>query len=159
MNLRKNLQDIYKHIISSETLLRLLHYNENPLDASKPDIVEGENYLEIADSHVFWTPKTTDLLLEDSTCRLCVYAGNRSPLNSNYMSSYQDFVFDIYVHIEDFDQKDLRLTWIADEINKLISMTRITGMGKVEFVTGNIIGDTPDGYNGYKLVYQFGSGN
>lgn len=158
MNLRSNLQDIYRKMSSSETLLRLLYYQTNPLDTSNQNIIGSQLHSDVVDTHLFWTPKTTDLT-NTPTCRICLYAGNRSPLSNNYMSSDQDFVFDIYVHIDDFDRKDLRLTWIADEVNKLISMTRVTGMGKIQFVSGSNIFSSPDGYVGYRLVYQFGSGN
>lgn len=158
MKLRQNLQDIYNRLVQSDNLLRLLYYPTNPLDNSHSNIVGSANHLSVADKHVFWTPKTTDLV-NAPTCRLCVYAGNRTPISSNYITSFQDFVFDVYVHIEEFDQKDLRLTWIADEINSLVSMTRITGIGKIEFVDGIPILNAPEGYVGYRLVYQFGSGN
>lgn len=158
MHLRKNLQDIYKYLISSDKLLRLLYYQSDPLSTSKPNIINGNNHKSVADKHIFWTPKTIDLTTSP-TCRICLYPAKREPMRNNFLVSDQDFIFDVYAHIEEFDQKDLRLTWLVDEINDLVSLSRITGMGKVEFVTGYNIFNAPNGYVGYRLVYQFGSGN
>lgn len=157
MQLRQHLMDIYNEIKQSDRLLRLLHYPTDPLAISKPNIVGSTQHASIADEHIFWTPKTTDLTLKP-TCRLCVFSGQRTPYRNNFLVADQDFVFDIYVHIEAFDQKDLRLSWITDTINDLISEERITGMGKIAFLASNNIADAPEGYVGYRMIYSFGSG-
>jgi hypothetical protein len=166
MRMRDNIQDIYKVFTSSETLLRLLWYlpenqSDNPLDPAKSNILT-KGTLEkwtIINDRIKTVPKVDDLDLEPK-CRLLFYAGNRHK-TGNYLMSDQDVVIDILVHYE-FEDVDLRLEWICDVVNDLMFDNRITGIGKVSYgggYSGLYIQDTPQGYVGYRLVYNFGSGN
>ncbi len=163
MEMRKNIQDIYKVLTTDETLLRLLYYPainplDSPLSPSKQNILEmpDEEKWAIILDRIMTTPKVDDLVDDKPKCRLLFYAGDRN-VTKNYLVADQEFVFDVICHLN-FDEVDQRLTWICDTINDLLFNKRITGVGKVEFKSGRPIG-APNGYIGYRLRYLFGSEN
>lgn len=160
--MRENLMEIYSVLIKDEKLLRLLAYkplnpNDNPLDVKKPNVLDKsmKELQKIIKDRVLYTQKTGDLTTEP-ICRVCVFPGNRDNTR-NYIVASQDIMFDIYAHLE-FDQVDLRMSWICDHINELICHERITGMGKINFVAGRPITTAPNNFVGYRLVFEFGSG-
>jgi hypothetical protein len=156
MNTEKNIKDVYSTLMD-ETLLRYLVYNSrNPLEVSstQPDILTLSDKTKIIDKHLIMTPKTSDLTNESKISRLCMYAGNRKPQSRKVAK--QDMIFDIYVH-EDIDILDLRMAKIKDYIGQMFEDKIITGLGRSQIVVGNIIGNSPNGYVGYRLVYEFGS--
>lgn len=154
MNLRRNLIDIFNRIGDDEQLLRLLYYPYDPLNPSKQDIKSLSDFQNIRKQLIIRSPKTNDLTTVQ-ICRICMYMGNRSPDNQQY--AHQDIVFDVYAHIDKYDINDARSLWICDRINELLSMERITGIGKMLSDRMMIIPNPPSGYIGYKLVYTFGS--
>lgn len=154
MNLRKNLIDIFNRVGNDETLLRLLYYTSDPLNPSKQDVKSLPDFNSIRRERIMRSPKTDDLTTK-AICRLCMYMGNRTPNNQAYAN--QDIVFDVYAHIDQYDKNDARALWICDRINELLSMERVTGIGKMLSDRMLIIPNAPSGYIGYKLVYTFGS--
>lgn len=162
MMMRENLQDIYRLLTQDETLLRLLYYkpsnyNDNPLDKSKQNILDMEESekWKIIQDRIVTTIKTSGLDKEKK-CRILFYPGKRHS-TGNYLISSQLINFDVLVHIE-FDEIDMRLSWICDHLNELLFKNRITGVGKISFVDGDKL-LTPDEYVGYRLIYRFGSVN
>jgi hypothetical protein len=165
MRMRENMQDVYKVLTSSETLLRLLYYKpsnaeDDPLSELKPNILDmselGEgNKWSIIQDRIKTIPKVDDLD-KNQICRLLFYPSNRHRTD-NYLISDQDITFDILVHFA-YEDVDQRLEWICDVLNELMFDKRITGMGKVTYVDGRPL-SVPQGYVGYRLVYSFGSGN
>lgn len=158
MQQRKHLIDIYKKLSVNETLVRLLHYkpvdaSDNPLDPLKPDLATGDTLYDILAQVLIPTDKTVDLTTTPLN-RICMYSGNRKPQYNNYFSHDQDFVFDVYVHYT-IDEIDQRLTWICDTLDGLMFNKEITGAGKVHFVIGHPITNTPTNWIGYKMVYKF----
>jgi hypothetical protein len=162
MKMRKNLQDIYKILTQDEIILRLLYYkpinaNDNPLDLNKENILDKpiEEKWEIIMDRIKTTP-TTDKLDIEPKCRVCFYPSRRGNTN-NYLYATQQVTFDVLVHF-DYDNVDLRLSWICDRINELLFDKRITGIGKINFVSGSSIPQPIEKYIGYRLIYDFGSG-
>jgi len=155
MNLRKNLIDIFNHIGNDKELLRLLYYPSDPLNPSKQDVQSLPDFQKIRSERIIRSPKTNDLTVDKGICRICMYMGNRTPDNRAYAD--QDIVFDVYAHIDKYDINDARSLWICDKINELLSMERVTGIGKMLSNRMLIIGNPPSGYIGYKLIYTFGS--
>ena len=154
MNLRKNLIDVFNRIGNDKELLRLLYYPSDPLNPSKQDVHSLPDFQKIRSERIIRSPKTNDLTTKE-ICRICMYMGNRTPDNQAYAD--QDIVFDVYVHIDKYDINDARSLWICDKINELLSMERVTGIGKMLSNRMLIIGNPPSGYIGYKLIYTFGS--
>ena len=152
---------IYKVVTSDEEMLRLLYYKpqnglDDPLSPSKTNVLDMPNSYEIIDEFIKFAPKVDDLT-EKNICRLLFYPGRRSPTR-NQQTSSQEFVFDIFVHIDDFQMKDLRQEKIVDRLNKIMFGKRIMGLGKVESNGGNPI-KSPANYIAYQIVYSVGSGN
>jgi hypothetical protein len=155
MNLRKNLIDIFNRVGNDEILLRLLYYTSDPLNPSKQDVKSLPDFQKIRSERIIRSPKTDDLTVDNTICRICMYMGNRSSINNRYAD--QDIIFDVYAHIDKYDKNDARALWICDRINELLSLERVTGIGKMLSDRMLIIANPPSGYIGYRLVYTFGS--
>jgi hypothetical protein len=154
MNLRKNIIDIFNYIGNDKPLLRLLYYPSDPLNPSKQDVQSLSDFQNIRKQLIIRSPKTDDLT-NTQICRICMYMGNRSSINNRYAD--QDIIFDVYAHIDKYDKNDARALWICDRINELLSLERVTGIGKMLSDRMLIIANPPSGYIGYRLVYTFGS--
>jgi hypothetical protein len=163
MSMRQSIRDLYMKLIN-EKLLRLLYYPPedlgksipDPLSPSNPDILSlpADQKWAIIDDRILLTPKTDDL--DNPKCRLMFYPGRRYSTNTNYLFANQEIIFDILVHFS--FERDQRSMWICDTINEIIFNQRITGVGKVLYKQGGQI-NSPDGYVGYRLVYEFISEN
>lgn len=159
MSMRKHMVDIYKVFSTDETLLRLLYYKpenaaDDPLDSSKPNILDMTDKWDIIQDRIKTTSKVDDLD-DEAKCRLLFYSAGRNGTN-NYLVADQEIKIDLLVHYY-FEDVDLRMSWICDRVNELMFDQRITGYGKVDFKNGKPI-SAPNGYVGYQLLYQFGSG-
>lgn len=158
MQMRKNLQDIYRLFANDETLMRLLYYLpknqlDDPLDPQKPNILEMEDKWDIINDRIKPTPKTDDLDQEPK-CRLLFYPGVRDN-TQNYLIADQEFIVDVLVHF-DYENVDFRMSWICDHVNQLLFDNRVTGMSNMDFVGGRPI-SAPRNYVGYSLIYRFRS--
>ena len=158
MNLTNYSIEVEK-ILMDEQLLRLLYYTpknrlDNPLDISKANILEmpEDKLWDIIDHHMIPAIKIDDLE-KNPICRVFYYAGIGRPTNSNYLYGFQEYVFDVFVH-NNFQIIDKRIELICDRINQLISNKRINGIGKTLFKKKSPIG-SPDGYMGFRLIYEF----
>lgn len=159
--MRNNLIDIFKVLKDDEILLRLLYYLPSnslgsPLDvdAQQPNIIGSGNHVSIIKDRIKLTPKVDDLVDDTPKNRLMMYAGIRGNTN-NYLLASQEIIFDIFTHFE-FEENDIRSSWIADRTNELITNKNITGIGKVYFEKGTPI-SAPNNYIGYRMVYNIGS--
>ena len=165
MGMYQNLKDIVRVFRYDETLLRLLYYpikditsnTKDPLDNSLQDILRmSESTIwEIRDKSIFLTSKSDDLELEP-LCRIYLYAGRRRSDRNSYIMASQEITVDIFCHSE--FEKDLRSLRISDRINELLVDERITGFGKIEYVSGYPI-QAPNDYVAYRHIYEFGSSN
>ena len=158
MNLTNYLTTIYKILTQDEELKRLLIYKpknalDDPLSESKPDI--GNDWKQI-NKVIKMTPKTDDFSKE-ALCAVRFYLGLRPESFDNTMVASQDIVFDIYAHYT-FDEVDMRMTKIADRVNKLIKNKRI-GANKARIRISTTITNPPNGFTAHKLVFKFGSVN
>lgn len=157
MKMEEYIKNIEVYLLNDRELFRLLHYKANPLDTALPDIQDlpNDQKWKIIDTVFIKTNKSPDSSIEP-ICRICMYAGNRQNTR-NYAMADQDIVFDIYAHIEKYDELDLRLAKLCDRLNEILYGERLAGIGKCEFSRGLIIPNPPNGYVGYRLVYSFGS--
>lgn len=155
MNLRQNLIDIFNVIANDDQLLRLLYYPSNPLDSAKSEVKALTEYKEIRKTRILRTPKSDDLT-EENICRICMYMGNRYNGNNHKFAS-QDIHLDVFAHVDTFDINDARALWICDRVNELLSNQAVTGGWKMTSEKFGILGNSPKGYIGYRLVYQFES--
>lgn len=158
MELRKNLIDIYKVVGNDEELLRLLYYPTDPLNPSNQDVKTLPDYQDIRKERIKRSPKTNDLTT-DEICRICMYFGNRGNGRRNSHFASQDVVFDVYCHIDKYDENDARSLWILDKLSGLLHDKMITGFSKINSDNIFVIGNPPEGYIGYKYVFEFTSEN
>lgn len=159
--MRENIQDIYKVLTSSETLLRLLHYipedkSDLPLDPEKQNILDMDELekWKIIESLIIPTEKS-DSLLTEPKCILFFYPGQRKS-TGNYLAAKQAIFFEWYVPYTT-EILDQRMEWIADTINDLVFNKSITGLNKIKHEFGGRV-QAPNGFVGYSLIYSFGSG-
>jgi hypothetical protein len=162
MGMKKNLDDIYRLFLNDEELLRLLHYKPeslldnrpDPLSDTLPNILEMgiEELWAVRDECILRTPKSDDLV-DKAICRIYLYAGRRRPTR-NYQVAKQAIIVDVLCH-EDYE-KDSRVAWISDRINELLCLERVTGMGEIDYVSGDPR-SAPTQYVGYQQIYEIGS--
>lgn len=160
-SMRLFFNNIYTKLREDEELMRLLHYKPadymekrpDPLDKSLPDIVDenSQEYWKIVEKTIKRSVKTSEIQ-EKGICRLYIYGGRRRSRFGNYLIADQEVVIDIFVH--ELFEKDARMDWIRDRINKLLVLERIVGIGMLEFAAGNSR-VAPIGYEKYELIYKF----
>lgn len=155
--------EIYKVVSADETLNRLLHYLpenalDDPLDPAKPNIMDmgAAERDELIQSQIKFTPTTDELITDKPVSRLFFHAGRRKP-NSSYYYADQNVFFDVFTHKE-FNDKDLRLNWLVDRINELMSDQYIGNAFKVISLGGQPL-SAPENYLGYSLQYKFDNKN
>jgi hypothetical protein len=160
MKMRENLIDIYKIFTTNETLLRLLYYlpssaADDPLDPAKPNILDmaEEEKWKIITDRIIPAPKVHGLD-KDPKCRICFYPGRRSN-TTNYKVADQEVRVDVFTH-HDFNNVDLRLSWISDHVDELLFNKPITGIKKIKFDGGNNL-SAPEEYLAYSMKYEIGS--
>ena len=157
MRTTEYLVKFFNTLTHDETLKRLLIYKpknslDDPLDKTKPNIEMDWRKI---DEVILRSPKT-DEMSKKSICRICMYLGFRTKSN-NFRVDTQDIVFDIYAHIEGFDEVDFRLSQIIDRLSELLQDKKVAGVNKTTLRTSTYIANPPSGYVGYRMVYKFGS--
>ncbi|WP_139785603.1 hypothetical protein [Cytobacillus gottheilii] len=160
-----DIKKTFEVIWNDEELHRLLHYLPknralnipDPLDPSLPNILDMNplELYELQDELIKKTPKSDDLA-DKKICRLYIYLGNRMPAAHfrSFHTVTQEIHFDIICH-EDYENGDFRSNRIADRINDLFALNRISGLGKTDYSRGNLV-RVPAQYVGYGHVFEFG---
>lgn len=157
-NVRTINANIYLKLINDEELMRLLHYppsppNPSPLSDQYEDIIGSENYWDIVDKHVLLSSKADDLE-DNSLCRIYIYSGKPKRIFGNNTAVRREIVIDVLCHQS--YERDQRLEWIIDRINKNLVRRNIEGgLGKMEAYNGYDF-KAPKGYIAYRLIYLIG---
>lgn len=156
-SMREAIDNIYQALINDEELLRLLYYlpksakNPSPLSDNLDNIIGSDKYWDIVDDRIMISEKTSDLI-DREICRIYIASGRRRPVYNNYLMAKQEVIISVYTHL-DFDA-DGRQEWIADRINELIALERISGIGMLDYVKGDPY-VAPRQYKNYRHIYQF----
>ncbi|MCY7500101.1 hypothetical protein [Bacillus pumilus] len=147
-------------------LNRLLYYKDTPLSPDLPNVQELDNYFESTpdeQASIFKTifkraAKTNDLTDDKPICRVCIYFGISSPLPPHLSEKVleRDLHFDVYTHIDTFEENEFRSLKIIDRLSKIYLGKNVAGYGKTQFVRGQPIANPPSGYTGYKLIFKIG---
>lgn len=171
-SMREVVAGIYDILRSDEELMRLLVYPSesinidilHPMDEDLANIVPkdkngkiifDELYWERVDKHIMLAEKSSNIEKE-AIVRLYIYPGRRRPQHRNYLLSKQEVIIDVLMH-ESF-AGDMRLEWINDRINELLSLERVQGvLGMLDYAQGNPR-EAPIGYSRYQHVFVFGTG-
>ncbi|WP_368900853.1 hypothetical protein [Oceanobacillus oncorhynchi] len=150
-NILRNDSDLWKLIYYRST-----HYYDNPLDKDDILLLPPDQKNEIINMRLKPSPVTQDLVKE-AICRIIFHPATRRPQSQSYAVATQFVDFDIFVH-HSFNDADMRLTKICDQINGIFNHKHFRGLGKFKFEGGNPF--TFEGeYVGYTLTYSFGSVN
>lgn len=162
-SMRYVINNIYQMLINDEKLLRLLYYypksakHLDPLNEALPNLVDADSdeYWSVVDERFRLAEKTSDLL-EQPICRIYISSGRRRPVFGNYLLATQEIKISIYTH-ENYES-DMRLEWIADRIQELITLELVDGIfGKLDYVAGNPT-VAPTQYKRYDQLYEFSTG-
>ena len=156
------LSDFFKKVTRDEQLIRLVHYKpssglDDPLSPTKPNLFGTTTYYNVISKKNFIrAPKATDLTEGGGICRICMYIGSSS--RTGNMKVYnQEIVFDVLVHIVDFEEKDSRSLRIIDRLTDLLQEEHITGVGKVVAARTSVPIGAPEGYIAYRNTFTFGA--
>ena len=132
LSINKDLDIITNRILKNDRLQKLLYYNvENPLD--QPNLTEDQQ-LELLERNIKIVPK---LYVDGSVMNYIIISfDNFIPNASNPEFRDNTISFDIICHFDQWQLKDfnLRPYRIAAELDTLFNDTRLTGIGKLDFV-------------------------
>ncbi|MGM0968702.1 MAG: hypothetical protein ACQEWR_09000 [Bacillota bacterium] len=157
---------LFNNAWQDNTLNRLLYYKDNPLSPELPNVQELDSYFESTPNEpppIFKTifkraAKTSDLTDDKPICRVCIYFGISSALPSHLSEKVleRDLHFDVYTHIDTFEENEFRSLKIIDRLSEIYLGKNVAGYGKTQFVRGQPITNPPNGYTGYKLILKIG---
>ncbi len=149
--LNKNIGSVVATLLSSQNLCKYLYYtNDTPL--TQPDITDTKVLLF---KNIYPTPiipQVQDEVKSLLTIVLDGFALNRT--NSAVKSS--KIIFNLLTHIDIWPMTGtglLRPYAILNEIDELFNGSRIVGIGRTFFESGNWI-SVNDKFQGYRLVYK-----
>lgn len=149
--LRNQMQKILNLLNKDEELLRLLHYEVNPLSKTHKDIIGSEEYWDIVEKHLFFGEKDSDLT-DEKLCRVYIYTGRGRQLFARPYYKKQSFFINIIVHETFVD--GMRLEQIHDRINYLLLHRQINGLSKITF-EGSDPYQAPRQFETYLMTYSF----
>lgn len=159
-SMRQVINTVYTKLRNDEELMRALHYPPkdnklkqlDPLDPTLPNLIDSKEYWNIVNNTIRTASKSSNIE-ENAMCRIYIYPGRRRPIFGNYMKATQEIVIDVLVH--DKFTSDMRLEWINDRVNELLSLELVSGVyGKLDYVAGNNR-VAPIGYSLYEHIFEY----
>lgn len=150
LSIDKDMNILVSKILSNERLKRLLYYTTS--DAlEKPNIGEDAS-LELFGKNIKIVPK---IYVDDKVYNyvFILFDDFLPSENPQFRDNMISFV--ILCHFDQWQLKDfsLRPYKIAGEIDAMINNKRLTGIGKLQFLTGNLVNHN-DEFAGIVLTYQ-----
>lgn len=134
LGMPKDASIIIDRIISSQNVLKLLSYNTKDWK-DKEDITEEQRNEMFRTQQISCVPKIK--IDKDDKSYLRLTFGTTVPNSTNPQYRDNTFGIDIICHNEHWDlgNFELRPYRLAGEIDSLLDQTRLTGIGKLEFVS------------------------
>ena len=151
LSLEKDMELLVQLILKNERLKKLLYYPTKDC-LSKPNLTEDQT-LSLFNQQIKIVPK---LRVDSSVLTYLVISfDNFVPNGTNPEFRDNIIKFDIVCHFDQWQLKDfaLRPFKIAAEIDSMLNQKRLTGIGKLEFLTANKIVLT-DKFIGICLMYS-----
>jgi len=164
--MKEFLMHTYSTLVNDEELKRMLYYepnsyNDDPLSPDKENISSLPDHWDIVKFRVKKSLAIADILDDNKElnkekfARVCMYPNERNT-TSNYMSSNQNIVFEVWVH-HSFDETDFRMSMITDRLADLFQGKEIEDVGEMRFMGGRHLGILREGkFVGYRVTYGIG---
>lgn len=150
LSLEKDMEIISNRLVQNDRLKKLLYYN-TPDCLDKPNLSEEKN-VELFGKNIKMVPKIyIDGLIKNY---IIISFDNFSSNKTNPEFRDNIIEFDIICHFDQWHLKDFQLRpyRIAAELDSMLDGSRLTGIGKLEFLGANQIIIT-DEYAGLCLLY------
>ena len=151
LSIEKDLDILINLFLKNERLKKLLYYTTN--DAlDKKDIGE-EASVELFGNNIKIVPKLT---IDNSVLNYIIISFDNFTPNAENPEFRDNIIsFDIVCHFDQWQLKGLQLRpyRIAAEIDTLLNGKRLTGIGKLDFLSANQL-ILNDEYAGVSLIYQ-----
>ena len=151
LSIEKDMGLLVQMFLKNERLKKLLHYtSKDCLD--KPNLTEDES-LELFGKNIKIVPK---LKIDGSVLHYLIISFDNFVTNEENPEFRDNIIkFDIVCHYDQWQLKDfaLRPFKIAAEIDSMLNNKRLTGIGKLEFLTATRMTLT-DEFIGICLMYQ-----
>lgn len=151
LSIEKDMGLLVQMFLKNERLKKLLHYtSKDCLD--KPNLTEDES-LELFGKNIKIVPK---LKIDGSVLHYLIISFDNFVTNEENPEFRDNIIkFDIVCHYDQWQLKDfaLRPFKIAAEIDSMLNNQRLTGIGKLEFLTATRMTLT-DEFIGICLMYQ-----
>jgi len=145
-DLGKQLQDIVLLILNNEDIAKLIYYPENPL--SQPPVPDP---FSLKNTKIYTFPYTPPV--SEESVFLCVILDDFRKADNIYFK-WNSIKFTAIIHRNLWEiNGNLRAFAIMSEIDEMINMERVQGMGKNWFKRCNYYSYN-DLYNGYIIEYS-----
>lgn len=151
LSIEKDAGIIVDRICANERLKRLLYYT-TPDAMEKPNLTDDQMY-ELFKKNIKLVPK---VYVDGSVLNYLIISFDKFVTNETNPEFRNNLIeFDIVCNFEQWHLKDyqLRPFRIAAELDSMLSDTRLTGIGKLEYVDAELF-VLNDYYGGVCLTYQ-----
>ena len=151
LGLEKDMDIIMNLILKNENLKKMLYYT-TPDCLNRSNLTEEET-LKLFGKNIKIVPK---LQVDGEVMNYIIISFDNFATNAKNPEFRDNIIeFDIICHFDEWHLKDyqLRPYRIAAELDSMLNEKRLTGIGKIEFLSGNQMILT-DEYAGLCLIYQ-----
>lgn len=156
LSVEKDMSIIIDKMMSNERLKKLLFYTSR--DALKRPKITAEESVSLLGTHIRNVPK----LYVDSDVRayVVIHFNGFTPNFTNPEFRDNMITFEIMCHIDQWQLEDFQLRpfRIAAEIDQMFNNKHLTGIGKLDFISGQYTNFT-DEFAGFELNYYAIHGN
>lgn len=150
LSLEKDYALIIEKMLANERLKKLLYYDTS--DALDREKLTQDQTKELLGKNIKITPK---LKIDNSVLTYIIISFNNFLPTNNPEFRDNDIIFDIVCHFDTWELKDFqsRPFKIAGELDFLFNEARLTGIGKLEFLSGDQV-ILNDEYGVVTLMYK-----
>ena len=150
LSMEKDTNLIINKMLSNERLKRLLYYTDKHA-LNRANLNEDQS-LELIGKNIKIVPKLT---VDSSVLNYIILSFDKFIPSENPEFRDNLIQFDIVCHFEQWPLLDMQLRpfKIAAEIDSMFNETRLTGIGKLEFIGGNLTAISGEEFAGITLLY------
>lgn len=152
LSIEKDYALIIDKILKNERLKKLLYYTTK--DALERENLNQEQTLELLENNIIITPQ----IIHDEKIKnyIVIDFDHFFPNENNPEFRDNQIIFDVVCHADQWNLKDFQLRpfKIAGEIDSMFNEARLTGIGKLQFVTAGQLPRLDENWYGICLIYQ-----
>lgn len=156
LKINRDINNFINNILSNQVLLKLLYYNDNPLEQT--DLMDGTILL---DNNIFTTAKISDIVTQTKSFLIHYpndfhYSDSAGYKNNSFFIS-GNLVFDIIIHNSLWyinSNRDERWIFIGNELNNMLHNQCIKSIGRIMFEKFYKVSVGDNDYSCYRFIYS-----